>query len=156
MSWTAVRNAAVAIVGTVEGTGPVYDRLRYTVDPTKFRTLFLDADADRIRSVQVTRRGATSRRLSHGRNEVGHELRIVVIEGVNDAGDSETTWRARVEAIRQALDLSEEHDAGPFNGSALRQEPADVPVEEFRLVGDVFCHYAEIGVRVFAAEEVIA
>lgn len=156
MSWAAVRDAAVTIVGTVDDTGPVYNRLRYTADATKFRTLFLDPDSNRIRCVQVTRRGATARRLSHGRNEVGHEVRLVVIEGVNDAADSETVWRERVEAIRHALDLSEEHASGPFNGAALRQEPADVPVEEFRLFADVFCHYAEVGVRVFAAEEVIA
>lgn len=152
MSWVTVRDAALTIVQGVASIGQVYRFQRYSKNPTDYKTLFKDVASGRIRCAMLTRQGASARRLAHKRNEVTHSLSVIVIEGVNDAEESESTWRTRLEGVRQALDRSET-SAGALGGVALTQEPAEISTEEFRVFGDVFCHYGVVRCRVAAAED---
>lgn len=152
MSWTTVRDAAKTIVEGVANIGQVHRFQRYAKNPGDYKTLFKDGVSGRIRCAMLTRQGASARRLAHKRNEASHSLAIIVIEGVNDAEESESTFRTRLEGVRQALDRSET-SAGALGGAALSQEPAEIPTEEFRVFGDVFCHYGVVRCRVTAAED---
>lgn len=152
MSWTTVRDATLTIVQGVANIGQVHRFQRYTKNPGDYKTLFKDAISGRIRCAMVTRQGASARRLAHRRNEVTHSVAVIVIEGVNDAEESESTFRTRLEAVRVALDRSETN-AGALGGAALSQEPAEVATEEFRVFGEVFCHYGVVRCRVAAAED---
>jgi len=152
VSWASVRDAAQTIVAGVADIGQVHGYQRYAKNPLDYKALFKDPDSGRIRCAMLTRQGASARRLAHRRNEVTHTLAVLVLEGVNDGEESESTFRARVEGVRVALDRSET-SAGALGGAALSQEPAEVATEEFRVFGDVFCHYGVVRCRVAAAED---
>jgi hypothetical protein len=140
MSETATRALVYAVVNGVSNVGQVHDYERWAND----WTTFLDRFKATISSVSVIR-GWT---ITCAGWTQDHAMRVYTYKvrgyfGLDDSAASEKAAMLIVDAVCQALDISDDFDEG---------EMAELTAFEPRMFGTTLCHYAEITFRPAMAE----
>ncbi len=136
MSESIIRAGIKAALAGVTGIGQVHDYERWSVDPAKFLSLFQDSASKRIFGWEITRTGVKVEKPTQ-KFKVTHTFVLKGYYGVQDAAASEKLFNSVIEAI--VLKFISNTLAGT-QGIVVPQ----VGTIEFRMFGNVLCHYAEI------------
>lgn len=143
MSESMIRQQIYTILSGVPGVGKVYDYERWSVDWTKFVTLFQDSASGRILGWEMSRVAVESQFLSRVEEEVTHRFVIKGYLGLKDADATEKLFNGLIEAIRAAF-----RGNVTLNGVAELATPLTAPIIDVRTFGSVLCHYAELHLAV--------
>lgn len=142
-----------AILEAVPNVGQVHMRQRYKNKVEDFRALFEykpTGEPNQLRGWMVTRTAAPVKR---GPNKGGifetHVLRFYGFMSAHDEKDTETTFQALVEAVQVAF-MAKLKLGDPLNATSQVAEVYLPQVESIThaWLGDVFCHYAVMTLRV--------
>lgn len=136
MSESAIRTGIKGALAGITGVGRVHDYERWTADSAQFLALFQDAASKKIFGWEITRTGAKVEKPTQ-KFKVTHAYVLKGYYAVSDAAKSEKLFNAVIEAI--VSKFISNHLAGT-QGICLPQ----VGIIEFRMFGNVLCHYAEI------------
>ena len=150
MSESAIRAQIKTILEAVTNIGKVYDYERWSADWTAFINLFkiTVSGVDQIRGWEISRRSVGEKKVVIGVGSLAHEDdHLFIIKGymsVKDASATEKTFNTLIESIKTAF------RANPnLNATCERHGRIQAPVIDFRIFGDVFCHYAELNLTVY-------
>jgi hypothetical protein len=143
MSESMIRQQIYTIISGVPGVGKVYDYERWSVDWTKFVTLFQDPASGRILGWEMSRVAVESQFLSRVEEETTHRFVIKGYLGLKDADATEKMFNGLIEAIRAAF-----RGNVTLNGAAELATPLTAPIIDVRTFGSVLCHYGELHLAV--------
>lgn len=137
---TTIRARIKTDLLTVSGIGQVHDYERFTVDPSTFVSFFVSAGLVNGWTVVVGMESAWS-----SGHEVDRFYRVTIrgYRVLNDAAASAKTFDEEVDGVMTALenDWHLNHQVENLEGGIDATDP------EYRMFGDVLCHYIEIKVR---------
>jgi hypothetical protein len=145
--YLTIRNAIKALVEGVDGVGVVHGRSRLATNWKKYIERFYFAETGRIQGAEITRTGFSEHRA--GAYLRHHKFVIRVFLGFQDEAATEETFQPLIDEICEAF-----RTAGPEaswlygDGDNPANSPAQAPVIDERMFGDVLCHYAEIHLSV--------
>lgn len=145
MSEATIRAAINTIVDGVSNVGQVHDYMRWATDRTALDAVFKTtiSGTDQIRAWMITCTGWAQEQMEFRAASSKRGLRrdyiykIIGIMGVDDSAATEKTFIAIVEDVVEALDVAQ-------TIRAYRAPPAHLSAYEYRMVGGILCHYAEI------------
>lgn len=147
MSLATIKTEIASIVSAVSGVSNVYKRDRWTVNTEQFNAAFKTASG-KLMGWMITRMKTEEIDDTSTGNQAKHWIRIRGVYAISDADDSETTFEALVEAVRDALRAK-----FGLNGKATHTSPPSAAVVDARKFGGVTCHHAEI---YMTATEIVA
>ena len=145
MSESAIRTAIYNILSGITDIGKVYDYERWAADWSKFINLFKTtiSGVDQIRGWEIGRRSAGEKPFTIGLNLRDHGFVIRGYMRVNNASASEKTFNNLIEAVADAF-----RNNFTLNGAAESHDYIQAVPIDFRVFGNVLCHYAELSLNV--------
>lgn len=144
-NFAAIRDAIHDILAGVSGIGQVHNRLRWSIDTTKFKAMF--SAAGKINGWTITRTATPESRDTVGENQRHYQF---TIEGYYSFEDSDTPAQSS-EQILQALveSICDAFRPNPtINDLGFTFEPVQVVMIEPRKFATFLVHYVKLSVEV--------
>jgi len=154
MALADIREQIKTTLAGVSGIGVVHDHERFSKEWNKFLALFQDVEG-KINGVMFHREKWATQHRTSTEPETAHVFVIRRFMGFNEEQDTGIIFDDHLEAMQTALleaetlndnDMTTSPDWGPMAGAV----GAQLEVSEFRMFGNVLCHYAEL--RICVAE----
>ncbi len=140
MSLASMRSAIKSILEGVAGIGVVHDYERWTVDWATYLSLFRAPAQNLINGWTISRASTSEVAFASGRHRRSHRFIVRGYYSQKDAAGSEKNFQDLIEAVCDGL-----RGNVSLNGTAESSGPPQVRRVESRTLGDVLCHYCEIG-----------
>jgi hypothetical protein len=137
--WASIRDAIKAVVAGVSGVEIVHGFPRLDNSSRVGSWKELMTTNSRIDAWTILRTGAPVNQLTGGCLEVFHQVTIRAVMEHRDEDASQDEFDARLDAVMMAL---QPHIT--LTGTATHKGPAQLLVEDFRIVAETLVHYAEI------------
>ena len=141
MALDNIITAVKSIVEGVSGVENVYDTVRNWQSEKQFRDGARTASGA-IQFWFITREATEAEDLGPRLTARRHRIAVHGYAGVNDAALSEKTFQALLESVAAALGSDRK-----LNQTARHSGPAQVRAVDFRILSNVLCHHAELGVE---------
>lgn len=153
MSVIAIRSAIVAVLNGVPNIGVVHNRERHAADQAKLKALYYDARIGQIRGWFVRR--LTTQETGQLRTDTVEHIRwrIVGVMAFDDASESELTFDALIESVRDAfraddtLDGTVDQCSVPVDGGGAGESAIQLDDSGPVMFGGVLCHSARLGIN---------
>lgn len=136
----------VARISKIANIGIVHFYWRNIYDPVTFKAAFFDRTQGlegRINGWMVTRKSIGDNPLTNYQNERGSLFTLIGYMAVKDSDQTELIFQQVVDDI-----CEEFRPQDSLNGLIETHDPAQVPVIDHGMLGDVLCHHAEIEIRI--------
>jgi hypothetical protein len=127
--------------------GVVHGRSRLSTNWRQYIERFKDATSGRIQGAEITRTGFSEHRATAFFRH--HQFVIRVFLGFQDEAATEEIFQPLIDEICEKFRLAAPGASWVYgDGDNPENSPAQAPVIDERMFGDVLCHYAEIRLSV--------
>jgi hypothetical protein len=138
-NYSAILTALVAVVQGTAGVGVVHNRQRLLLDWNSF--LAAHTSAGKLNGWTVSRESAPEDPLTNREHDRSHHFVVRAWYAVDDASASENLFQQLVDSVCDQLRAAANFNLG---GACEWTLPPNCRVIQYRSVGSVLCHYAEI------------